>query len=306
MTNEEKMYSLGSYASGACSGMVRICDLQEFSDHPFKVVKDAAMYELMESIRLEGVLVPLLIRPAGQDGKYEIIAGHRRKMAAEWAGLTEVPAIVRNLDDDQAVIVMIDSNLQRERILPSEKAYAYKMRLEAMKHQGKRMHVELTSAQLEPKLQDGRGEGNESLNFKKAASGRSNELLAKQVGENVNQIKRYIRLTFLIPQILQITSAVEISFLKEEEQYELYAVMDLEQTIPSLSQANRMKRISQQKGLDMDKIYSILIERKPNQREQVKIPMDRIQQYFPKDFTPSQQIDLIEKLLAGWAEKYLK
>ena len=302
MTNEEKIYSLGSYASGACSGMVRICDLQEFSDHPFKVVKDAAMYELMESIRLEGVLVPLLIRPAEQDGKYEIIAGHRRKMAAEWAGLTEVPAIVRNLDDDQAVIVMIDSNLQRERILPSEKAYAYKMRLEAMKHQGKRMHVELTSAQLEPKLQDGRGEG------------RSNELLAKQVGENVNQIKRYIRLTFLIPQILQmvddeklaITSAVEISFLKEEEQYELYAVMDLEQTIPSLSQANRMKRISQQKGLDMDKIYSILIERKPNQREQVKIPMDRIQQYFPKDFTPSQQIDLIEKLLAGWAEKYLK
>ena len=314
MTNEEKMYSLGSYASGACNGMVRICDLQEFSDHPFKVVKDAAMYELMESIRLEGVLVPLLIRPAEQDGKYEIIAGHRRKMAAEWAGLTEVPAIVRNLDDDQAVIAMIDSNLQRERILPSEKAYAYKMRLEAMKHQGKRMHVELTSAQVEPKLQDGRGKKNESLNVMKVASGRSNELLAKQVGENVNQIKRYIRLTFLIPQILQmvddeklaITSAVEISFLKEEEQYELYAVMDLEQTIPSLSQANRMKRISQQKGLDMDKIYSILIERKPNQREQVKIPMDRVQQYFPKDFTPSQQIDLIEKLLAGWAEKYLK
>ena len=235
-TNEEKMYSLGSYASGACSGMVRICDLQEFSDHPFNVVKDAAMYELMESIRLEGVLVPLLIRPAEQDGKYEIIAGHRRKMAAEWAGLTEVPAIVRNLDDDQAVIAMIDSNLQRERILPSEKAYAYKMRLEAMKHQGKRMHVELTSAQLEPKLQDGIGKKNESLNVMKPVSGRSNELLAKQVGENVNQIKRYIRLTFLIPQILQmvddeklaITSAVEISFLKEEEQYELYAVMDLE------------------------------------------------------------------------------
>lgn len=160
MTSEEKMYSLGSYASGACSGMVQICDLQEFSGHPFKVVKDAAMYELMESIRLEGVLVPLLIRPAEQDGKYEIIAGHRRKMAAEWAGLTEVPAIVRNLDDDQAVIAMIDSNLQRERILPSEKAYAYKMRLEAMKHQGKRMHVELTSAQLEPKLQDGIGKTN--------------------------------------------------------------------------------------------------------------------------------------------------
>ena len=314
MTNEKKMYSLGSYASGACSGMVQICDLKEFSGHPFKVVNDAAMYELMESIRLEGVLVPLLIRPAEQDGKYEIIAGHRRKMAAEWAGLTEVPAIVRNLDDDQSVIAMIDSNLQRERILPSEKAYAYKMRLEAMKHQGKRMPVELTSAQVEPKLQDGRGKRNESLNVMKVASGRSKELLAKQVGENVNQIKRYIRLTFLIQQILQmvddeklaITSAVEISFLKEEEQYELYAVMDLEQTIPSLSQANRMKRISQQKGLDMDMIYNILIEGKANQREQVKIPMDRIQQYFPKDFTPSQQIDLIEKLLAGWAEKFLK
>ena len=126
------------------------CNLQEFSGHPFKVVKDAAMYELMESIRLEGVLVPLLLRPVGQGGKYEIIAGHRRKMAAEWAGLTQVPAIVRNLDDDQAVIAMIDSNLQRERILPSEKAYAYKMRLEAMKHQGKRIPVELTSAQVDP------------------------------------------------------------------------------------------------------------------------------------------------------------
>ena len=142
----------------------------------------------------------------------------------------------------------------------------------------------------------------------------SNELLARQVGENVNQIKRYIRLTYLIPQILcmvdekrlALTSAVEISFLKEEEQYDLYAVMDLEQTIPSLSQANRMKRMSQQKGLSMDDIYTILGEEKPNQREQVKIPLNRIRQYFPKDFTPAQQVDLIETLLAGWATEHLQ
>ncbi len=179
------------------------------------------------------------------------------------------------------------------------------MRLEAMKHQGKKNMM--TSDQVEPKC-------NEPQGVKELTPSRSNELLAKMVGENVNQIKRYIRLTYLIPQILlmvdegklALTSAVELSFLRENEQYELHAIMDLEQSIPSLSQTNRMKRISQQKGLTMDDICSILEEVKPNQREQVKIPMERIQRYFPKDFTPVQQVELIEKLLAGWAKKYLK
>ena len=229
---------------------------------------------------------------------------------------------------DQAVIAMVDSNLQREQLLPSEKAYAYKMRLEAMKHQGRRLNPAMV--QIEPKEVSSSIEKNGESTEKDAGSKsfqtdgvqhtrtyvpvRSNELLARQVGENVNQIKRYIRLTYLIPQILRmvdekrlaLTSAVEISFLKEEEQYDLYAVMDLEQTIPSLSQANRMKRMSQQKGLSMDDIYTILGEEKPNQREQVKIPLNRIRQYFPKDFTPAQQVDLIETLLAGWATEHLQ
>lgn len=347
MAAEKGRYSFRRDYPALQSGMARISDLREFYSHPFKVTKDAAMYELMESIRQEGVLVPLLVRPirkdeggarknegevidpeestgmdqaSGSEARYEIIAGHRRRMAAEWAGLTEVPVIIRDMDDDQAVIAMVDSNLQREYLLPSEKAYAYKMRLDAMKHQGKR--ITSTSAQVEPKFsnraEDEKSGGSEgstgNTDTEKHVPIRSNELLARQVGENVNQIKRYIRLTFLIPQILQmvddrklaLSSAVELSFLKEDEQYDLYAVMDLEQTVPSLPQANRMKRMSQQKGLTMDDIYSILSEIKPNQKEQVKIPMERIRKYFPKEFTPSQQVDLIEKLLAGWAEKYLK
>ena len=348
MKAAKNIHSFTKYDHGLLTGMIRICDLRDFSNHPFKVVKDAAMYELMESIRQEGVLVPLLVRPirmrtekgegAGkhmdekeachEENRYEIIAGHRRKTAAEWAGLREVPAIVRDLDDDQAVIAMVDSNLQRDHLLPSEKAYAYKMRLEAMKHQGKRLNLPM--AQIEPKEESPSTEKNggttkreaicNSTKTDKSLEGhtytpiRSNELLARQVGENVNQIKRYIRLTFLIPQILKmvdekrlaLTSAVEISFLKEEEQYDLYAVMDLEQTVPTLSQANRMKRMSQQKGLTMDDIYTILEEVKPNQREQVRIPLERIQKYFPENFTPAQQVDLIEKLLAGWATENLK
>ena len=348
MKAAKNIHSFTKYDHGLQTGMIRIRDLRDFSNHPFKVVKDAAMYELMESIRQEGVLVPLLVRPirmrtekgegAGkhmdekeachEENRYEIIAGHRRKTAAEWAGLREVPAIVRDLDDDQAVIAMVDSNLQRDHLLPSEKAYAYKMRLEAMKHQGKRLNLPM--AQIEPKEESPSTEKNggttkreaicNSTKTDKSSEGhtytpiRSNELLARQVGENVNQIKRYIRLTNLIPQILKmvdekrlaLTSAVEISFLKEEEQYDLYAVMDLEQTVPSLSQANRMKRMSQQNGPTIDDIYTILEEVKPNQREQVRIPLERIQKYFPENFTPAQQVDLIEKLLAGWATENLK
>lgn len=273
------------------------------------------------SIEKEGVLVPLLVRKNPHGDGYEIISGHRRKDASLWAGLTKVPVIIRELDDDQSVIAMMDSNLQREKILPSEKAFAYKMRLEAMKHQG-RAEAD-TSDPLEPKyktelvnVSELKAElqefGKVKIQKKGGAGGkRSNEQLASMVGESVTQIKRYIRLTHLIPKILDmvdkeilaIRAAVEISFLSEEEQYELHAVMELEQSIPNISQANRLKRMRQQKCLDMDKIYEILQEIKPNQKEQIKLPLERIGKYFPTAYTPKQQVDLIEKLLKNWANK---
>lgn len=204
-----------------------ISELHDFKNHPFKVEQNMELFELTRSIEQEGVIVPLLARPNPYGDGYEIIAGHRRKIASLWAGRDTVPVVVRNLDDNQAVIAMVDSNLQRENIRLSEKAYAYKMKLEAMNRQGQR--TESTSVQVEPKWSvDGI---------------RSNELLAKQIGESVAQIKRYIRLTCLIPKILDMvdegriafTIAVELSYLKEEEQYELHAVMALEQCTPSLS-----------------------------------------------------------------------
>lgn len=240
------------------------------------------------------MIVPLLARPNPYGDGYEVIAGHRRKAACSWAGLTKVPVVVRNLDDNQAVIAMVDSNLQRENIRPSEKAYAYKMKLEAMNRQGQR--AESTSVQVNPKLEEGI---------------RSNKLLAKQVGESVAQIKRYIRLTNLIPKILDMvdegkiafTIEVELFYLKEEEQYELHAVMDLEQCTPSLSQANRMKRMSQSELLDMDKMYEVLGEEKPNQREQLKLNADSLAKYFPSDYTPKQKVELIEKLVKNWHDQ---
>ena len=269
---------------------IRISELKDFKNHPFHVQQDMELCALMKSIEDEGVIVPLLVRPNPDGEGYEVIAGHRRKAAAQWAGLEEVPAVIRELDDNQAIVAMVDSNLQRENLKPSEKAYAYRMKLEAMNRQGRK--TDITSAQVGPK------------------PARSNELLAKQVGESVAQIKRYIRLTYLIPKILQMvdeekmafTIAVELSYLTEEEQYELHAVMDMEQCTPSLSQANRMKRISQSVGLDMDAMYEILEEEKPNQREQIKIRADKIAQYFPSDFTPKQKVELIEKLVKEWHE----
>lgn len=301
--------------------MMSISELHDFKGYPFKVEKNPELFELRQSIEKEGILIPLLIRKNPNGDGYEIIAGHRRKEAAIWAGITELPVIIRELDDDQATIAMVDSNLQREKILPSEKAFAYKMKLEAMKQQGRRN--DLTSGQVEPKLENETLEiypleseidenGRVIIKQKSGKKGiRSNELLARQVGESVNQIKRYIRLTHLIPKILDmvdeeklaLTSAVEISFLTEEEQYELHAVMEIEQSIPNLSQANRLKRMSQQNLLDMDSIYEIMEEVKPNQREQVKIPLDRVGKYFPADYTPLQQIELIEKLLREWAKQ---
>ena len=272
---------------------IRISELKDFKNHPFHVQQDMELCALMKSIEDEGVLVPLLIRPNPDGEGYEVIAGHRRKAAALWAGLTEVPVVIRELDDNQAIVAMVDSNLQRENLKPSEKAYAYRMKLEAMNRQGRK--TDITSAQVGPKPE------------------RSNELLAKQVGESVAQIKRYIRLTYLIPKILQMvdeekmafTIAVELSYLTEEEQYELHAVMDLEQCTPSLSQANKMKRMSQAGTLDMDEMYSILEQEKPNQREQIKIRADTLADYFPKDFTPRQKVELIESLIKEWHEKQM-
>lgn len=297
MTKKRVMCSSKDYESGAGIVLVKVSELHDFKDHPFKVEQNQELFELRQSMEKEGVLVPLLIRHNTDGDGYEIIAGHRRKAAAIWAGMEEVPAIIRDLDDDQSIIAMVDSNLQREKILPSEKAFAYKMRLEAMKHQGR--VDDMTSNPLGPKYME---------------NNRSNEQLARMVGESVTQIKRYIRLTKLIPKILDmvdrellaIRSAVEISFLTEAEQYELHAVMELEQCVPNISQANRLKRMSQQKCLDMDMIYEILEEIKPNQREQIKIPLERIGKHFPADYTPAQQADLIEKLLKGWAQKNRK
>lgn len=218
--------------------------LHDFKNHPFKVEMNTELCELMRSIEKEGVLVPLLVRTNPYGDGYEVISGHRRKEAAIWAGETKVPVVIRELDDDQAVVAMVDSNLHRENLKPSEKAFAYKMKLDAMKHQGK--HLDSGAlAQVGPKFTDG-SQLNEKGNNTSTIN--SNELLARQVGESVAQIKRYIRLTKLIPKILDMvddgkiafTIAVELSYLSENEQYELHAVMDLEQCTPSLSQANRI------------------------------------------------------------------
>ena len=293
--------------------------LHDFKNHPFKVEMNTELCELMRSIEKEGVLVPLLVRTNPYGDGYEVISGHRRKEAAIWAGETKVPVVIRELDDDQAVVAMVDANLHRENLKPSEKAFAYKMKLEAMKHQGK--HIDsVTSAQVGPKCDtDGNGRADNLGNranevVEEHSMMNSNELLARQVGESVAQIKRYIRLTNLIPKILAMvdkgkiafTIGVELSYLSEEEQYELHAVMDLEQCTPSLSQANRMKRISQSGKLDIDEIYSILEEEKPNQREQIKIRASTLEEYFPDDFTPKQKVELIERLVKEWHEKQIK
>lgn len=291
--------------------------LADFKNHPFKVEMNTELFELMQSIEKEGVLVPLLARPNPTGEGYEIIAGHRRKAASKWAGVDKVPVMVAELDDNQAVIAMVDSNLQREHIKPSEKAFAYRMRLEAMKQQGKR--TDLTLSQVGTKLGENPtvsvakviADYDESGEWKlknDAAKMRTDEMLAKQVGESRNQIARYIRLTYLIPKILDMvdegkiafTVAVELSYLNEEEQYELHAVMDMEQCTPSLSQANRLKRMSQSGELDMDAIYLVLEEEKPNQREQIRIRSDRLNPYFPESYTDRQKIELIETLVKEW------
>lgn len=306
--------------------VIPLNQLKDFKNHPFKVELNTELFELMQSIEKEGMIVPILARPNPEGEGFEIISGHRRKAACEWAGIADVPVVIRNLDNEQAVIAMVDSNLQRENIKPSEKAFAYKMKLEAMKHQGKRM--DLSSVQVGPELENSTltvtkleaGYDEQGLwsvysdqeNFKKGE--RSNEILSKQVGESVNQIKRYIRLTYLIPKILDkvdeekiaFTVAVELSYLNEEEQYELNAVMELEQCTPSLSQANRLKRMSQVGNLDMDAMYDVLGEEKPNQKVQIKIQAERLDQYFPSNYTDRQKVDLIEKLVKSWHDQRIQ
>lgn len=266
--------------------------ISDFPGHPFKVKADEAMLEMADSVKQYGVLVPGLVRPKA-DGGYEMVAGHRRKKASELAGRETMPCIVRELDDDQATIIMVDSNLQRENIAPSEKAFAYKMKLEAMNRQGQR--TDLTRSQVGNKL-DGK---------------KSSEVLAEQVGESRNQIFRYIRLTELAPSILEMVDdkriafnpAVELSYLAEEEQNALYETMQSEDCTPSLAQAQRMKKLSQDGRLNVDVIFSILTEEKPNQKEKMTIRRERIDRFFPRDFTEKQKEDLIVQLLESWYKK---
>lgn len=251
-------------------------DISDFPNHPFKVKQDEAMAEMVDSVKQYGVLVPALVRPK-TDGGYEMVAGHRRKCAATLAGITEMPCIVRNLTDDEATIIMVDSNLQRETILPSEKAFAYKMKLEAMKRQGQRS--DLTSTPL-------------------VSKSRSNEELGQKNGDSREQVRRFIRLTELIPSVLDMVDsgkiafrpAVELSYLSKEQQQSLYDTMECEDCTPSLAQAIKMKEFSRDGKLTEEVILSIMQEEKPNQREQFKMPKERISKYFAPG-TPAQKIE---------------
>ena len=267
-------------------------ELHPFRNHPFKVKDDAAMQDTVESVREYGVLVPAIARP-DPNGGYELIAGHRRHHASELAGKETMPVIVRDLDDDAATIIMVDSNLQREELLPSERAFAYKMKLEAMKHQGERL--DLTSAQVGRKLENRE----------------SREILAEQVGQSRNQISRFIRLTELIPTLLDrvderkiaFNPAVELSYLKKEEQTLLLEAMDSEQATPSLSQAQRLKKFSQQKMLSLDVMRAVMSEEKKTDLDRVTLKNETLRKYFPKSYTPKQMEDTIIKLLEGWYKK---
>ena len=272
---------------------IPLSEISDFPDHPFKVKADEAMLEMADSVKQYGVLVPGLVRPKA-DGGYEMVAGHRRKKASELAGKETMPCIVRDLDNDAATIIMVDSNLQRESILPSEKAFAYKMKLEAMKRQAGRPSKE-NSTQVGQDLK-----GKYSV-----------EIQGEQVGESRNQIQRYIRLTELIPSLVEMLDekqvafnpAVEISYLPENEQQDLYNTMQSEECTPSLAQAQRMKKLSQEGRLNVDVIFSILTEEKPNQKEKFNIQRERIDRFFPRGFSEKQKEDLIVQLLESWYKK---
>ena len=271
---------------------IPLSELHPFKNHPFKVKDDEAMMETADSIKQYGVLVPAIARP-DPEGGYELVAGHRRHRASELAEKETMPVIVRDLDDDAATIIMVDSNLQRESLLPSERAFAYKMKLDAMKHQGER--VDLTCSQVGNKL-----EGK-----------KSSEIFAEQVGQSKNQIFRYIRLTELIPELMDMVDekkvalnpAYELSFLKKEEQVDLLDAMDSEQATPSLSQAQRLKKYSQEGHLTLDMMRVIMGEEKKSDLDRVTFTSDTLRKYFPKSYTPQRMQETIIKLLEAWQRK---
>lgn len=267
--------------------------LKPFRNHPFKVCDDQRMLDTADSIREYGVLVPAIARP-DPNGGYELISGHRRKRGCEMAGLQTMPVIVRNMDDDAATIVMVDSNLQREELLPSERAFAYRMKLEALKHQGAR--TDRTSGQVVQK------------------SKLSVEIVAEQAGENYKQVQRFIRLTELIPELLDMVDerklafnpAVEVSYLKRDEQRMLLEAMDAEQTTPSLSQAQRLKKFSQEGRLTEEAMSAIMSEEKKSDMDKVTFRSDTLRRYFPKSYTPKQMEQTIIKLLDVWQKQRQK
>lgn len=272
--------------------MVQLSDLVPFKIHPFRVIDDESMLRTTESIATFGVLSPLIVRPI-EGGKYEIISGHRRAHAAESVGLTEVPVIVKDMDDDLAKILVVDSNLQREKILPSERAFAYKMKAEALRHQGLRtdLQKEETSVQVAPKL--------------------STAIIGETEGISKDTVKRYIRLTYLVPPLLELVDqekisfnpAVELSYLKPGEQLKIIEAMDFTQAAPSLSQAQRLKKLSQEKGCTFDDMCDILGEIKKGELERVAFKSEQLRKYFPKTYTPKQMTDVILKLLEQWQKK---
>ena len=253
--------------------------LSPFAKHPYRVREDAAMDELVESVRTHGILTPLLARPKG--GSYELVSGHRRRLAAQKLGLPTVPVLVREMTDDEAVILMVDSNLQRENLLPSEKAFAYKMKLEAMKHQGK------------------------STSCKVCTKSRTDEMIGKHESVSARTIQNYIRLTNLVPPLLQMVDddriafspAVELSYLTRDEQAELWDLIGQEDATPSLSQALRMKQLSREAKLTPEVLYAILTEEKPNQKEQIRIKTESLRKYFPRNYSAQQMEREIIKLL---------
>ena len=291
ITTENRSGSAADAAAKEQRTEMTLSDLHPFEGHPFKVLDDELMEQTVESIKQIGVVSPLIVRP-DPEGGYEILSGHRRLHAAQLAGLETVPVIVKEMDDDAAIIFMVDSNLQRENILPSERAFSYKMKLEAMKHQGERadLQPETTSRQLGEKLQT------------------SVALMSEEMGESQRQIQRFIRLTNLIPEILDMVDekkiafnpAVELSYLKPSEQKEFLEAMDYAQASPSLSQAQRLKKLSQEGGCTLDAMCEVMNEIKKDELDHVTIKNEVLRKYFPKSYTPKQMQDTIIRLLEKW------
>ena len=274
---------------------IELYKIGEFPDHPFRVIDDDKMEEMVKSVKEHGVLLPVIVRKRGE-GNYQMISGHRRKRACELAGIDKIKCIVKELTDDEATILMVDSNIQREEILPSEKAFAYKMKLEAMKHQGKRVDLEEneTSRPLDGKLE-------------------SAERMGEEVGESARTIQRYIRLTYLIPELLEqvdnkriaFRPAVELSYLSEENQYVVVNIFEFDEVTPSLSQAIRLKKLEQEGNLTEEKIEEILQQEKPNQKEKIVLRGDRVRQLIPKNIPVSQTEEFVCKALEHY-NKFLK